>query len=215
MRLHDILALDGEDLRPRPFAERRRRLESWFRTARTDGMDLSPLLEAGTWPALDARRRAASGPARGIVLKRWDGPYTPGRASGQWLKWACDPGAIDAVLMYARPAGGAGPCSELTVGLWRDGTLVPVGQADAGPLAAELDAWLRAHTTRRHGPVREVAPELVLQVAFDGVRRAPRRKAGLELWRARIVRCRDDKSPEAADQLRHLQALLPHSNISG
>ena len=64
-----------------------------------------------------------------------------------------------------------------------------------------LDRWVRAHVTARHGPVREVAPELVLEVAFDGFVRSRRHKAGLQLVRPGIVRLCPDRAASAAGRL--------------
>ena len=110
------------------------------------------------------------------MLKRKDSPYLAGRPKGLWWKWKRDAHLLDVVLMYAQRGHGKRSSfySDYTFGAWRDGhggpELVPVGKAYSGYTDAELlqlDRWIRDHTTKRYGPVREVTPALVLEVAFD------------------------------------------------
>ena len=142
------------------------------------------------------------------MLKRRDAPYLPGRPKGQWWKWKRDPHIIDAVLMYAQRGHGkrSSYYSDYTFGVWTkiDGTdqLVPVGKAYFGFTDEELrwlDKWVRDHTTNRFGPVREVSPELVLEIAFDGIARSTRHKSGLAMRFPRINRIRTDKPAAEAD----------------
>ncbi len=130
----------------------------------------------------DGARAAA---IEGLMLKRADSPYVPGRPKGMWWKWKRDPLTIDAVLMYAQRGHGKRSSfySDYTFGLWReDGELVPVGKAYFGFTDAELaflDRWIRNHTTARFGPVREVEKSLVLEVAFDAAQLSTRHKSGV------------------------------------
>ena len=204
--LHDILAEADEDLRPLSWSARRQRLEAWYARVRPAGMALSPRLAFAGWEELDRRRGAAPPGAAGIMLKSAESGYVPGPPDGQWLAWRAEPQRIEVVAMYARPEEGrnSGIYADLTVGLWRDGELVPVGRVTAGDdpaLGQSLDDWVRAHVTARHGPVREVAPELVLEVAFDGFVRSRRHKAGLQLVRPGIVRLCPDRAASAAGRL--------------
>jgi DNA ligase-1 len=156
--------------------------------------------------------RAAS--IEGLMLKRADSPYVPGRPRGQWWKWKRDPLTIDAVLMYAQRGHGKRSSfySDYTFGLWRnDGELVPVGKAYSGFTDAELlqiDRWVRAHTTARYGPVREVERGLVLEIAFDAAQRSQRHKSGVALRFPRVARLRFDKPAAEADQLDVLLRLI-------
>ena len=91
--------------------------------------------------------------------------------------------------------------SDFTFGCWREAggkrELAPVGKAYFGFTDEELrwlDKWVRDHTTNRFGPVREVAPELVLEIAFDGIARSTRHKSGLAMRFPRINRIRTDKA---------------------
>lgn len=216
VRLYDILFDGPEDLRPLPFDARRARLEAWFERARPARMDVSPLIPFGTLAELSAIRdgaRAAS--IEGLMLKRRDSPYVPGRPKGLWWKWKRNPLTIDAVMMYAQRGHGKRSSfySDYTFGLWRaDGELVPVGKAYSGFTDAELvtlDRWVRAHTTARYGPVREVERGLVLEIAFDAAQRSQRHKSGVALRFPRVSRLRFDKPAAEADRLEVLLRLIP------
>jgi DNA ligase 1 len=216
VRLYDILFDGTEDLRALPFTARRARLEQWYARTRPKRMDLSELIPGTGLEELHALRagaRAAS--IEGLMLKRLDSPYLPGRPKGYWWKWKRDPLTIDAVLMYAQRGHGkrSSYYSDYTFGLFRDdGELVPVGKAYSGYTDAELerlDRWIRNNTVKSYGPVREVARGLVLEVAFDAVQRSTRHKSGVALRFPRIARLRWDKPANEADQLTALTNLLP------
>jgi DNA ligase-1 len=105
--------------------------------------------------------------------------------------------------------------SDFTFGCWREASgkreLAPVGKAYFGFTDEELrwlDKWVRDHTTNRFGPVREVAPELVLEIAFDGLARSTRHKSGLAMRFPRINRIRTDKPAAEADTIDNLLKLL-------
>jgi DNA ligase-1 len=215
VRLYDILFDGGEDVRALPFDVRRARLEAWYARERPTRMDLSemiPFASLADLAALRAGARAAG--IEGLMLKRGDAPYLPGRPKGLWWKWKRDPHCIDAVLMYAQRGHGKRSSfySDFTFGVWRDdGVLVPVGKAYFGFTDAELawlDRWVRGNTVARFGPVREVAKTLVLEVAFDAAQRSARHKAGIALRFPRISRLRPDKPAAEADRLETLMGLI-------
>ncbi len=215
VRLYDLLFDEAEDLRPLPFDERRKRLEAWYARHHPPRMDLSELIPFSTVDELSAIRdgaRAAS--IEGLMLKRGDSAYVPGRPKGQWWKWKRDPLTIDAVVMYAQRGHGkrSSYYSDYTFGLWReDGELVPVGKAYSGFTDAELvtlDRWIRNHTVNRFGPVREVERGLVLEIAFDAAQLSRRHKSGVALRFPRVARVRMDKPAEEADQLDTLMRLI-------
>jgi len=214
VRLYDMLEEGGEDLRPLPFDARRRRLEAWHGAAPRPQMDLSPLIPFAAWDEL--RRLKDEARARGIegiMLKRGDSPYLPGRPKGPWFKWKRDALTVDTVLMYAQRGHGKRSSfySDYTFGVWRDGELVPVGKAYFGFTDEELrrlDRWIRDHTVERFGPVRAVAPALVLEIAFDSVHRSPRHKSGLAMRFPRIHRIRWDKPAAEADNVGALERLV-------
>src|SRR5262249_5916963 len=192
-------------------------------------IDISLTVPFKTWDDLAAARAdpasAGAGPdaeaVEGVMLKRRDAPYVPGRPKGPWWKWKRDPLIIDAVLMYAQRGHGkrSSYYSDYTFGVWTKGEsgeeLVPVGKAYFGFTDAELiqiDRFVRRNTVDRFGPVREVAHEsnlgLVLEVAFDGLQRSTRHKSGIAMRFPRINRLRWDKPPGEADRLETLEKML-------
>jgi DNA ligase-1 len=214
VRLYDILFDNGEDLRALSFDARRARLEAWFVRTQPNRMQLSELIPFKTIAELaELRAGARSQAIEGLMLKRADSPYLPGRPRGQWWKWKRDPLTIDAVLMYAQRGHGkrSGSFSDYTFGLWRGDELLPVGKAYFGFTDAELvflDRWIRNHSVARYGPVVEVERGLVFEVAFDAAQLSPRHKSGIALRFPRIARIRADKPPEEADRLETLMALV-------
>jgi len=220
VRLYDLLVEGETDLRPLPFDMRRARLEAWHERLRPTRLDLSPLLTFDTLEDLQARRAdARQAGIEGLMLKRGDSPYLAGRPKGPWYKWKRDPLRLDAVLMYAQRGHGkrASFYSDYTFGVWRPAPdtargaeLVPVGKAYFGFTDRELrqlDKWVRDHTVETYGPVRAVAPGLVLEIACDAVQPSPRHKAGLALRFPRIARIRWDKPAAEADHLHSVAEL--------
>jgi DNA ligase 1 len=214
VRLYDILFDGAEDLRGLSFDERRRRLEAWYERTKPGRMDLSPLLASSSWEELEALRAGARDAAiEGLMLKRADSAYVAGRPKGPWFKWKRGALTLDVVLMYAQRGHGKRSSfySDYTFGAWREGELVPVGKAYSGFTDEELvllDRWVRNNTVRRFGPVREVAPGLVLEVAFDSVHRSARHKSGVAMRFPRVHRIRWDKPSEEADRLETLERMI-------
>ncbi|OWU84918.1 ATP-dependent DNA ligase [Oceanicola sp. 22II-s10i] len=215
LRAYDILIHGHEDMRAQPFDRRRARLEQVIAKADPERIDLSPLLSFDTWDALAALRADPPDPViEGLMIKRRDSPYLAGRIRGHWFKWKRDPMTVDAVLLYAQRGHGkrSGYYSDFTFGLWDGNMLVPVGKAYFGFTDAELkslDRFVRSNTTERFGPVRAVKPELVLEIAFEGLNRSTRHKSGVAMRFPRIARIRTDKPAQEADRLEALTALLP------
>ena len=228
VRLYDLLAEGGEDLRPLPFVQRRARLER-FAASLAPLFDVSPTVRFSSWDEVASAREdpAAAGAGEdaaaveGMMLKRCDAPYVPGRPKGLWYKWKRDPHTVDAVLMYAQRGSGkrSSYYSDYTFGVWTgegaELALVPVGKAYFGFTDAELveiDKFVRNNTVQRFGPVREVVHEpargLVLEVAFEGLARSTRHKSGVAMRFPRVARLRWDKPPAEADRLETLEALL-------
>ena len=224
IRAYDLLHHGDRDLRPLPFTDRRRHLEDFVAGHGHAGIDLSPLVTFKDWAELEQMR--ASPPeavVEGLMLKRWDSVYEPGRPKGPWFKWKRDPHTVDAVLMYAQRGHGKRSSfySDFTFGVWRPGEgdiaeLVPVGKAYFGFTDAELkvlDKFVRDNTVERYGPVRSVRADadfgLVLEIAFEGLNRSSRHKSGVAMRFPRISRIRTDKPAAEADTLETLSALLP------
>src|SRR6185503_5469758 len=137
LRVYDLLVDGADDLRERPFAERRARLEAFTKRLDDPRIDISPLIPFKTWDELAAARAdpASAGAGEdadaveGVMLKRRDSPYVPGRPKGPWWKWKRDPMIVDAVLMYAQRGHGkrSSYYSDYTFGVWKnEDELVPV-----------------------------------------------------------------------------------------
>jgi len=208
---YDLLEAQNEDLRLRPLAERRLRLEQLCATAM---LQASPRVEAATWDEYGALREAIDTPGiEGLMLKRLDSAYLSGRKRGAWWKWKIASLTVDAVLIYAQPGHGrrANLYTDYTLGAWNEGELVPVAKAYSGLTDEELvemDRWIRAHTIEKFGPVRAVEPHHVFEIAFEGIARSARHKSGIALRFPRIARWRKDKSFREADTLATLERLL-------
>jgi DNA ligase-1 len=208
VRLYDILFDGDEDLRPLPWTERRERLESFMTQLDPERFDLSLLIDARDFEALEElRANARDASIEGMMLKRRDSSYVAGRRAGLWYKWKRDPLTADCVLMYAQRGSGkrSSYYSDYTFGCWSDDDeLLPVGKAYFGFTDEELkmlDRWVRTHTVQRFGPVREVDKSLVLEVAFDSIHLSKRHKSGLAMRFPRVSRIRTDKPAQEADRI--------------
>jgi DNA ligase-1 len=219
IRLYDMLFEGADDLRPLPFTDRRARLEAWYEQARPPRTDISALLQFGSIAELQRLWAGARETGiEGLMLKRRTSPYLAGRPKGHWFKWKRAPLTLDAVLIYAQRGSGkrSSYYSDYTFGAWRDGEsgepeLVPVGKSYFGFTDEELkqlDAFVRNHTVDSFGPVRQVEPKLVFEVAFDSVHRSSRHKSGVAMRFPRIHRIRWDKPAEEADRLETLIAMI-------
>jgi DNA ligase-1 len=215
VRLYDILFDGREDVRPLPWIERRARLAALVPSLDPDRFDLSALIEAATFDALEqVRAGARDASIEGVMLKRRDSPYVAGRRTGLWYKWKRDPLVADCVLMYAQRGSGkrSSYYSDFTFGCWTaEGELLPVGKAYFGFTDEELlwlDRFVRNHTMQRFGPVREVEKSLVLEVAFDSIHLSKRHKSGLAMRFPRIARIRTDKPAAEADTIEGLKRLV-------
>jgi len=214
VRLYDILREGPEDRRGLSFADRRRRLEAWYAREPRTALDLSPMVPFTSWDELaELRDGARQRGIEGLMLKRADSLYVSGRPKGPWFKWKRGALTLDTVLMYAQRGHGKRSSfySDYTFGAWRGDELVPVGKAYSGFTDEELrrlDQWVRNNTVRRWGPVREVSPQIVLEVAFDSVHRSTRHKSGVAMRFPRIHRIRWDKPFHEADTLETLERMM-------
>jgi DNA ligase-1 len=220
--LHDGTQQSGEDLRSLPFSERRARLTQFVEKLDRRRFDLSPVLQFSDFDELAKLRLNPPHPViEGLMLKRHDSAYVPGRPKGPWFKWKRDPFTVDAVVVYAQRGHGkrSSYYSDFTFAVWtgseEDPMLVPVGKAYFGFTDEELkllDKFVRENTIERFGPVRSVRAEpdygLVVEVAFEGLNRSTRHKSGVAMRFPRFSRLRWDKPPREADRLETLENLL-------
>jgi DNA ligase-1 len=214
MLAYDLLEWQGRDLRAEPFAARRARLEALVGPLPPGVIRLSPKVPFGDWAGLAARRgEARDRMAEGLMLKRRASAYGVGRRRGDWWKWKVDPLTIDAVMVYAQAGHGrrATLYTDFTFAV-RDGAdLVPFTKAYSGLTDEEfarITAWVRRNTEERFGPVRRVTPDLVFEIAFEGIQPSPRHKSGVALRFPRMARWRHDKPASEINTLQDLRAML-------
>lgn len=215
LHAYDLLEWEGEDIRQAPFKERRALLEKACADLPPDApIRLSPQLDFNGWDDLHSFRDGArDAQAEGLMLKRADSPYLAGRKKGDWWKWKLAPLTIDAVMIYAQSGSGrrANLFTDFTFAV-RDGPdLVPFTKAYSGLTDAEfrkITAWVRKNTLQRFGPVRQVKPHHVFEIAFEGIQASPRHKSGVALRFPRMLRWRQDKPLEEANTLEDLNGML-------
>ncbi|WP_299894456.1 ATP-dependent DNA ligase [uncultured Aquimarina sp.] len=228
LKAYDLLEWKGKDIRNLPFSKRRALLESLYEdilSLQTSEehkipLHLSEKMTFTSWSALAKERdRSRLVRSEGLMLKRKDSPYLVGRKKGDWWKWKVDPLTIDAVLTYAMRGHGrrSNLFTDYTFGLWNDDKteLVTFAKAYSGLTDAEfreVDKFIKANTLERFGPVRSVTPELVFEIAFEGIALSKRHKSGVATRFPRILRWRQDKKIEEANSLEDLKTLIP-SNI--
>lgn len=174
---------------------------------------LSPLLDTKSWSEVAAEvKRSRELGVEGVMLKRKTTPYGVGREKGRWWKWKSDPLTIDAVMMAAQQGHGrrASLFTDYTFAVWDGEELVSIAKAYSGLTDEEIqevDQFVRNNTTSRHGPVRGVKPELVFELAFEGIQESCRHKSGIAFRFPRINRWRRDKAAAEADTLENVQRL--------
>jgi DNA ligase-1 len=211
---YDLLEYESEDFRTRPLSERRRLLEKIVKDASHPMLRLSPVISFHRWEDLsDMRTRSRETGSEGIMLKKKDSPYQVGRKRGDWWKWKIDPLVIDAVMVYAQKGHGrrSNLYTDYTFAVKDGDKLVTFTKAYSGLTdkeLAEVDAFVKRNSLEKFGPVRTVKPELVFEIAFEGIAASGRHKSGVALRFPRINRWRKDKKPEEIDTLDDLKKLL-------
>jgi DNA ligase 1 len=211
---YDLLEYGGEDLREKTLEERRVRLEQVVRAAGHPLLRLSPVIPFGHWYELAAARGGAREVgSEGVMLKRKSSGYQVGRRRGDWWKWKIDPLVIDAVMVYAQKGHGrrSNLYTDYTFAV-RDGDqLLTFTKAYSGLTdkeLAEVDAFVKKNSLEKFGPVRTVKPELVFEIAFEGIAASARHKSGVALRFPRINRWRKDKTVAEIDTIGSLKKML-------
>jgi DNA ligase-1 len=214
---YDLLELDGKDLRELPLCKRQQQLEALLKNTCYPEAPvlLSEVYCFSTWDQVrEEREKATEKRSEGLMIKHKTSAYGVGRKKGGWWKWKSDPKSIDAVLTYAMRGHGrrTNLYTDYTFGLWSKGELVTFAKAYSGLTDAEikkLDQFVKQNTLDRFGPVRQVKPTLVFEIAFEGIAPSSRHKSGIAVRFPRISRWRHDKKTEDANSLDDLKKLLP------
>ena len=212
--VYDLLEYEGDDWRNRPLTERRAKLETLIAEWDQPTLILSPVVTFDSWDKLAALRLTSREMgAEGFMIKKKSSTYQVGRKRGDWWKWKVDPLTIDAVMIYAQKGSGrrSGLYTDYTFAV-RDGDqLVSFTKAYSGLTDkefAQVDAFVKRNSIEKFGPVRTVKPELVFELAFEGIAASNRHKSGVALRFPRILRWRQDKKPDEINTLDDLKKML-------
>jgi len=211
---YDLLEFNSEDLRNRTLEERRNILEKIIAEVNEPVLRLSPVIHFNNWDELAATRATSRDiNAEGIMLKRKTSIYQVGRKVGDWWKWKIDPLTIDAVMIYAQKGSGRRSTlyTDYTFAVKDDDKLIPFTKAYSGlsdKEFAQVDNFVKRNSLEKFGPVRTVKPELVFEIAFEGIAASNRHKSGVALRFPRIKRWRTDKRADEINTLDDLKKML-------
>ena len=211
---YDLLEWEGEDWRERPMVERRAKLEEVITSIHHSTIQLSPVITFNSWDDLSAiRNRSRDMNSEGLMLKRKSSVYQVGRKRGDWWKWKIDPLTIDAVMIYAQKGSGrrSNLYTDYTFAVKDGEKLVAFTKAYSGLTDkefAQVDYFVKRHSIEKFGPVRTVKPELVFEIAFEGIAASNRHKSGVALRFPRISRWRKDKTADEINTLDDLKKML-------
>jgi DNA ligase-1 len=211
---YDILEFENKDIRAESLAERRKKLELIFQQNTAENVKLSEIVKVDEWSKLHAiREDSRSVNSEGLMLKHKHSPYHTGRKKGDWWKWKVDPLTIDAVMIYAQKGSGrrSSKYTDYTFAVKKDDGLVTVAKAYSGLTDAEIteiSRWVNKNAIEKFGPVRTVKPELVFEIAFEGIALSNRHKSGVALRFPRIKRWRQDKKVDEIDTIESVKDLI-------
>ena len=211
---YDLVEEYGEDIRMISMTERREKLEAIIEKLNVPFLHLSPIINFEKWKDLiEIRKQSRDKGSEGIMLKRKNSEYKDGRKRGDWWKWKIDPLTIDAVMIYAQKGSGrrSNLYTDYTFAV-RDGDkLVTFAKAYSGLTDkefAQVDNFVKRNSIEKFGPVRTVKPELVFELAFEGIAESKRHKSGVALRFPRMNRWRKDKKVEDINTLDDLKIML-------
>ncbi len=211
---YDLLELQGNDLRALTLTERRSLLQNIIAEINLPSIQLSPVIEAADWEELALLREGSREMgSEGIMLKRKESIYQVGRKRGDWWKWKMEPLTIDAVLIYAQKGHGrrSNLYTDYTFAVKDGEKLVPFAKAYSGLTDkefAQVDNFVKRNALEKFGPVRTVKPELVFEIAFEGIAASNRHKSGVALRFPRMSRWRQDKTAAEVNTLDDLKSML-------
>ena len=211
---YDIIEENGKDIRIISMLERRKKLEEIIKKINVPFLHLSPIINFNNWEELiNVRKQSRDKGSEGIMLKRKNSEYKDGRKRGDWWKWKIDPLTIDAVMIYAQKGSGrrSNLYTDYTFAVKDGDNLVTFAKAYSGLTDkefAQVDNFVKRNSIEKFGPVRTVKPELVFELAFEGIAESKRHKSGVALRFPRISRWRKDKKPEDINTLDDLKMML-------
>lgn len=211
---YDIIEENAKDIRMISMLERRKKLEEIISKINVPILHLSPIINFNNWEELiNVRKQSRDKGSEGIMLKRKNSEYKDGRKRGDWWKWKIDPLTIDAVMIYAQKGSGrrSNLYTDYTFAVKDGDNLVTFAKAYSGLTDkefAQVDNFVKRNSIEKFGPVRTVKPELVFELAFEGIAESKRHKSGVALRFPRMSRWRKDKKPEDINTLDDLKMML-------
>jgi DNA ligase 1 len=211
---YDLLEYNGSDIRSLPLHERRRSLEEIILPIKNKSIQISEIINFDSWDQLAAlRKNSREMNSEGIMLKRKISDYKVGRKRGDWWKWKIDPLTIDCVMVYAQKGSGrrSNLYTDYTFAVKDGDNLVTFTKAYSGLTDkefAQIDNFVKRNSIEKFGPVRTVKPELVFEIAFEGIAASNRHKSGVALRFPRMNRWRKDKTPDEINTLDDLKQML-------
>jgi DNA ligase-1 len=212
--VYDLLEYNYEDWREKSLLERRNKLEEIVSPIENDVIRISQTIDFKSWDELaQLRETSRDMNSEGIMLKRKDSVYKVGRKRGDWWKWKVDPLMIDCVLVYAQKGSGrrSNLYTDYTFAVKDGEQLVTFTKAYSGLTDkefAQIDNFVKRNSIEKFGPVRTVKPELVFEIAFEGIAASNRHKSGVALRFPRMNRWRKDKKVDEINTLDDLKEML-------
>ena len=179
------MEFNGEDLREKPLSERRAILEKLINENPHENIKLSEIIQYKNWEELtEIRSNSRENNSDGLMLKQKNSNYHSGRKKGDWWKWKVDALTIDAVLIYAQKGSGrrSGYYTDYTFAVKKEDQLVTIAKAYSGLTDKEImevSKFVTKNSLEKFGPVRTVKPELVFEIAFEGIGYSNRHKSGV------------------------------------
>jgi len=211
---YDILEMEGSDLREKPIASRRAMLEELLLNEDPKNIKLSQAIPFEKWEDLEVvRENSRDINSEGLMLKQKNSQYHSGRKKGDWWKWKLSPLTIDAVLIYAQKGSGRRSAyyTDYSFAVKSGDALVTIAKAYSGLTDKEImevSKFVNKNAIEKFGPVRTVKPELVFEIAFEGIGFSNRHKSGVALRFPRILRWRRDKTVNDIDDLEEIKKLI-------
>lgn len=217
--VYDLMEWNGDDIREKTLSYRRELLVRLFSSEKKQSHTiLSEILPFKNWEDLRLyRNHARDHDSEGLMLKQKHSSYHTGRKKGDWWKWKVDPLTIDAVMIYAQKGSGrrSSKYTDYTFAVKKDDGLVTVAKAYSGLTdkeITEISRFVNKNAIEKFGPVRTVKPQLVFEIAFEGIALSNRHKSGVALRFPRIVRWRRDKPASEIDTIEDVKKLITTPN---
>ena len=210
----DLLLLNGQTLLDLELAERRLKLADLLTSYEQPELQFTRADLCTTTQEIEtAFQSALANGNEGLVAKAPQSPYVPGRRGQFWIKLKRPLATLDVVITAAEYGHGKrrGLLSDYTFAVRDADRLVNIGKAYSGVTDAEirqLTEFFLSHTVEDHGHVRTVAPEIVLEVAFNNIQRSNRHDSGFALRFPRIIRLRPDKPVSEIDTLDRVREIF-------